>query len=154
MGGVSASQDENLTPNSTQNRFDGLVYPQNFGSSLKTQSRKLFDKLLPTATSETLQEILDEIAGQTKPVTSPLGLLTVLCRKAAAGELLCILAPLVRDKREKQQAWERFRLEQDQLLQKQDIATAGNDVRRTTNTEDLRRSVLRTVGIRSTENSS
>ena len=154
VGGVSASQDENLTPNSTQNRFDGLVYPQNFGSSLKTQSRKLFDKLLPTATSETLQEILDEIAGQTKPVTSPLGLLTVLCRKAAAGELLCILAPLVRDKREKQQAWERFRLEQDQLLQKQDTATAGNDVRRTTNTEDLRRSVLRTVGIRSTENSS
>ena len=158
VGGVSASQDENPATISTQNRFDGLVYPQNFGSSLKTQSRKLFDKLLPTATNETLQEILDEIAGQTKPVTSPLGLLTVLCRKAAAGELLCILAPLVREKREKQQAWEQFRLEQEQSLQKQGTATAGNtagnDVKRTTNTEDLRRSVLRTVGIRSTENSS
>ena len=49
-------------------------------------------------------------------------------------------------------------MEQEQSLQKQGTATAsntaGNDVKRTTNTEDLRRSVLRTVGIRSTENSS
>ena len=149
VGGVPAAQEGN--PADTEGkRFDGLVYPQHFGSSLKAQSHKLFDKLLPAADSETLQEILDEITGQTKPVTSPLGLLTVLCRKAAAGELLCILAPLVREKRERQQAWEKQRLEQEQRLQKQAAAAAGNDAPRA-NSEDLRRSVLRTVGIRPAE---
>ena len=146
VGGVPAAQ-EGIPADAAGKRFDGLVYPQHFSSSLKAQSRKLFDKLLPAADSETLQEILDEIAGQTKPVTSPLGLLTVLCRKAAAGELLCILAPLVREKRERQQAWEKQRLEQEQHLQKQATAAAGNDAPRA-NLEDLRRSVLRTVGIR------
>ena len=144
MGGVPAAQ-EGTPADAAGKRFDCLVYPQHFSSSLKAQSRKLFDKLLPAADSETLQEILDEIAGQTKPVTSPLGLLTVLCRKAAAGELLCILAPLVREKRERQQAWEKQRLEQEQHLQKQATAAAGNDAPRA-NSEDLRRSVLRTVG--------
>lgn len=151
VGGVPAAQEGN--PADTEGkRFDGLVYPQHFGSSLKAQSRRLFDKLLPAADSETLQEILDEIAGQTKPVTSPLGLLTVLCRKAAAGELLCILAPLVREKRERQQAWEKQRLEQEQRLQKQAAAAAGNDAARA-NSEDLRRSVLHAVGIRPAESS-
>ena len=144
VGGVPAAQ-EGTPADAAGKRFDCLVYPQHFSSSLKAQSRKLFDKLLPAADSETLQEILDEIAGQTKPVTSPLGLLTVLCRKAAAGELLCILAPLVREKRERQQAWEKQRLEQEQHLQKQATAAAGNDAPRA-NSEDLRRSVLRTVG--------
>lgn len=150
VGGVPAAQ-EGTPADAAGKRFDGLVYPQHF-SSLKAQSRKLFDKLLPAADSETLQEILDEIAGQTKPVTSPLGLLTVLCRKAAAGELLCILAPLVREKRERQQAWEKQRLEQEQRLQKQAAAAAGNDAARA-NSEDLRRSVLHAVGIRPAESS-
>ena len=112
----------------------------------------MFDKLLPAADHETLQEILDEIAGQTKPVTSPLGLLTVLCRKAATNELLCILAPMAREKRERQQAWEKQRMEQEQLLQKQAAAAVGNDVE-LPSVDDSRRNILRTVGIRTAENS-
>ena len=155
VGGVLAAQKETTASDIAGHRFDGLIYPQKFGSSLKTQSRRLFDKLLPVADRDALQEILDEIAGQTKPVTSPLGLLTVLCRKAAAGELICILAPQVREKREQQQAWERQRLEQEQLLQKQAATVTVNDaVHNITTTEDLRRSVLRAVGIRSAENGS
>jgi hypothetical protein len=155
VGGVLAAQKKTTASDIAGHRFDGLIYPQKFGSSLKTQSRRLFDKLLPVADRDALQEILDEIAGQTKPVTSPLGLLTVLCRKAAAGELICILAPQVREKREQQQAWERQRLEQEQLLQKQAATVTVNDaVHNITTTEDLRRSVLRAVGIRSAENGS
>ena len=86
-------------------RHDGLVYPKTFGSSLQNNARQIFDKLLPETTAERLQEILDEIAGQTKPVTSPLGLLTVLCRKEAAGELICVVAPLSKQNRERQTAW-------------------------------------------------
>ena len=152
VGGKPAAQRERPAPNADGRRFDGLVYPQHFGSSLKTQSRRLFDKLLPAADHETLQEILDEIAGQTKPVTSPLGLLTVLCRKAATNELLCILAPMVREKRERQQAWEKQRMEQEQLLQKQAAAAVGNDVE-LPSVDDSRRNILRTVGIRTAENS-
>ena len=61
----------------------------------------------------------------------------------------------MREKREQQQAWERQRLEQEQLLQKQAATVTVNDaVHNITTTEDLRRSVLRAVGIRSAENGS
>ena len=89
----------------TPSRHDGLAYPKTFGRSLQNNARQIFDKLLPETAAERLQEILDEIAGQTKPVTSPLGLLTVLCRKEAAGELICITAPLAKQNRERQAAW-------------------------------------------------
>lgn len=101
--------------------FDGLIYPKTWSQSMQGKSREIFTRLHPEANKEQLQEILDEIAGQTKPITSPLGLLTVLCRKAAIGELICVLAPIVRERRKQQAIWEAERLRaEQQFLQSPD----------------------------------
>ncbi|ASK28201.1 hypothetical protein BG910_11080 [Neisseria chenwenguii] len=114
--------------------FDGLIYPKTWGQSMQGKSREIFTRLHPEANKEQLQEILDEIAGQTKPITSPLGLLTVLCRKAAIGELICVLAPIVRERREQQAIWEAERLRAEQrFLQSPDkpetpVETSNSEV--------------------------
>lgn len=100
--------------------FDDLIYPKTWSQSMQTKSREIFTRFYPLADKERAQEILDEITGQTKPVTSPLGLLTVLCRKAASGELICVFAPMVRERRELQAIWEEKRLHtEQQFLQPQ-----------------------------------
>lgn len=80
-------------------RFEGLVYPSKL-SKLKTDCRHVFDKFFPNGSHDQYQEILDEIAGQVKPVNSPLGLLTHLCKQAASPEgLTCSFASIVRNMR-------------------------------------------------------
>lgn len=49
------------------------------------------------------QEILDEIEGQKKEVTSPLGLLAKLCQLASQGNFTAIVAPQVKFNREQAQ---------------------------------------------------
>lgn len=81
-------------------RFDGLVYPSLL-SKMTENCRKVFTRYYPDGGQEQYQEILDEIAGQTKPVSSPLGLLTHLCKQAAATDgLICNFAPIVKKQRE------------------------------------------------------
>ncbi|WP_416622458.1 hypothetical protein [Neisseria sp. S1] len=83
----------------TDIRFDGLVYPSKL-SKLKTDCRHVFEKFFPNGSHDQYQEILDEIAGQVKPVNSPLGLLTHLCKQAASPEgLTCSFASIVRNMR-------------------------------------------------------
>jgi len=80
-------------------RLEGLVYPSKL-SKLKTDCRHVFDKFFPNGSHDQYQEILDEIAGQVKPVNSPLGLLTHLCKQAASPEgLTCSFASIVRNMR-------------------------------------------------------
>ncbi|MFH6973165.1 hypothetical protein ACG2K1_02140 [Neisseria sp. 23W00296] len=126
-------------------RHDGLVYPKTFGSSLQNNARQIFDKLLPETTAERLQEILDEIAGQTKPVTSPLGLLTVLCRKETAGELICVVAPLARQNRERQTAWAAaYENQAQQSAPKHEARrTAESDAARDKAMEEMRQNLKR-----------
>lgn len=129
----------------TPSRHDGLAYPKTFGRSLQNNARQIFDKLLPETAAERLQEILDEIAGQTKPVTSPLGLLTVLCRKEAAGELICITAPLAKQNRERQAAWAAAYANQTQQSapKHEGRRTAESDAARDKAMEEMRQNLKR-----------
>ncbi|WP_226883461.1 hypothetical protein [Neisseria yangbaofengii] len=80
-------------------RFDGLAYPSKL-SKLKTDCQHIFVKYFPNGSHDQYQEILDEIAGQVKPVNSPLGLLTHLCKQAASPEgLTYSFASIVRNMR-------------------------------------------------------
>ncbi|WP_241155898.1 hypothetical protein [Neisseria yangbaofengii] len=80
-------------------RFDGLAYPSKL-SKLKTDCQHIFVKYFPNGSHDQYQEILDEIAGQVKPVNSPLGLLTHLCKQAASPEgLTCSFASIMRNMR-------------------------------------------------------
>lgn len=81
----------------TDKLFDGLVYPTKL-SKLKTECQNIFSKFFSDGSHEQYQEILDEIAGQVKPVNSPLGLLTHLCKQAASPEgLTCSFASIVKN---------------------------------------------------------
>ena len=133
----------------TPSRYDALVYPKTFGQSLQNNARQIFDKLLPETTAERLQEILDEIAGQTKPVTSPLGLLTVLCRKEAAGELICVTAPLAKQNREHQAAWAAAYENQTQqpAPKREGRRTTENDAARNKAMEEMLRNLKRRKGV-------
>lgn len=85
------------SPEGTDKLFDGLVYPTKL-SKLKTECQNIFSKFFPDGSHEQYQEILDEIAGQVKPVNSPLGLLTHLCKQAASPEgLTCSFASIVKN---------------------------------------------------------
>lgn len=80
--------------------YDKLVYPRCLAGKNRKQAEQIFLQLYPDARQEQLQEILDEIAGQTKPVTSPLGLLMKLTKLAVSGHFLALVAPEVKRLRE------------------------------------------------------
>lgn len=93
---VVSSEFVNAEPVS---RFEDLIWPKLFTRNVRAKAQNIFDRYFPDGKSEQLQEVLDEIAGQTKEVRSPLGLLTILARNAAEGTLVCVFAPLVQDQR-------------------------------------------------------
>lgn len=79
--------------------YKQLIYPVRFNDELKSASMKIFKQHLPNANLDILQSILDEVAGQHKPVSSPLGLLVTFCKLAAQNQLICIFAPSVQKNR-------------------------------------------------------
>lgn len=125
--------------------YEQLQFPKMLKApTLKQQAIMIMEKYLPQANAELLQNILDEIAGQTKSVSSPLGLLVVLCRKADLGELLFIHAPIVQKNRKKQQEWQRVVAENNLNIQ-QDNSNAANIE---TNKESITKKHLELNGIK------
>ena len=80
-------------------RFEELIWPKIFNGSVRIKAEVIFDRYYAQGNAGQLQEILDEIAGQTAEVRSPLGLLTMLVKAASAGTLVCVQAPIVQEKR-------------------------------------------------------
>lgn len=80
-----------------------LIYPRLFNVQMRQQADLIFAKHLSKSSSSLRQEILDEIEGQKKGVTSPLGLLTKLCQLASQGNFTAIVAPQVKFNREQAQ---------------------------------------------------
>ena len=77
-----------------------LIYPKLFNVQMRQQADLIFTKHLSKSYWALRQEILDEIEGQKKEVTSPLGLLVNLCRCASQGSFTALVAPQVRFDRE------------------------------------------------------
>ena len=82
--------------------FD-LIYPRLFNVQMRQQADLIFAKHLSKSSWALKQEILDEIEGQKKEVTSPLGLLAKLCQLASQGNFTAIVAPQVKFNREQAQ---------------------------------------------------
>ena len=80
-----------------------LIYPRLFNVQMRKQADLIFAKHLSKSSSSMRQEILDEIEGQKKEVTSPLGLLAKLCQLASQGNFTAIVAPQVKFNREQAQ---------------------------------------------------
>ncbi len=80
-------------------RFQELIWPKMFNGSVRSKAELIFDRYYVQGNAGQLQEILDEIVGQTAEVRSPLGLLTMLTKAAAAGTLVCVQAPIVQSRR-------------------------------------------------------
>ena len=80
-----------------------LIYPRLFNVQMRKQADLIFAKHLSKSSSSLRQEILDEIEGQKKEVTSPLGLLAKLCQLASQGNFTAIVAPQVKFNREQAQ---------------------------------------------------
>ena len=80
-----------------------LIYPRLFNVQMRKQADLIFAKHLSKSTLSLRQEILDEIEGQKKEVTSPLGLLAKLCQLASQGNFTAIVAPQVKFNREQAQ---------------------------------------------------
>lgn len=80
-----------------------LIYPRLFNVQMRKQADLIFAKHLSKSSSSLRQEILDEIEGQKKEVTSPLGLLAKLCQLASQGNFTAIAAPQVKFNREQAQ---------------------------------------------------
>ncbi|WP_274571269.1 hypothetical protein [Neisseria leonii] len=70
------------------------------GSAIQAKALVMIRQYLPNADVGQAQEILDEIAGQHKPVASPLGLLRTLLLHAANGTLICTKAAIVQQMRQ------------------------------------------------------
>ena len=80
-----------------------LIYPRLFNVQMRQQADLIFAKHLSKSSWALRQEILDEIEGQKKEVTSPLGLLAKLCQLASQGNFTAIVAPQVKFNREQAQ---------------------------------------------------
>ena len=80
-----------------------LIYPRLFNVQMRKQADLIFAKHLSKSSLSLRQEILDEIEGQKKEVTSPLGLLAKLCQLASQGNFTAIVAPQVKFNREQAQ---------------------------------------------------
>ena len=80
-----------------------LIYPRLFNVQMRQQADLIFAKHLSKSSWALKQEILDEIEGQKKEVTSPLGLLAKLCQLASQGNFTAIVAPQVKFNREQAQ---------------------------------------------------
>lgn len=80
-----------------------LIYPRLFNVQMRQQADLIFAKHLSKSSWALRQEILDEIEGQKKEVTSPLGLLAKLCQLASQSNFTAIVAPQVKFNREQAQ---------------------------------------------------
>lgn len=82
--------------------YDDLIWPKLFNATTKSSSIILIKKFVPDFSIEQVQEILDEIAGQQKPVKNATGFLYTLLKLAASGELICTVAAKHKAQRAKQ----------------------------------------------------
>lgn len=81
--------------------YSQLLFPKVLSAkTIKDKATTMFQQYLPNADIKQLQEILDEIAGQQKPVASPLGLLRTLLLHAANDTLICTKAAIVQQMRQ------------------------------------------------------
>ncbi|MBW3956282.1 hypothetical protein HHB65_02835 [Neisseria meningitidis] len=111
-----------------------LIYPKLFNVQMRQQADLIFTKHLSKSSWALRQEILDEIQGQKKEVTSPLGLLINLCRCASQGNFTALVAPQVRFQREQDQKLQAYlekqnNQEQDSL-DTMDVELARNNLRK------------------------
>ena len=97
-----------------------LIYPKLFNVQMRQQADLIFSKHLSKSSWALRQEILDEIEGQKKEVTSPLGLLVNLCRCASQGSFTALVAPQVRYEREQARKLQACLEKQNSLQENQD----------------------------------
>ncbi|EMS2379187.1 hypothetical protein E2103_002075, partial [Neisseria gonorrhoeae] len=111
-----------------------LIYPKLFNVQMRQQADLIFTKHLSKSSWALRQEILDEIQGQKKEVTSPLGLLINLCRCASQGNFTALVAPQVRFQREQDQKLQAYLEKQNNQkqdsLDAMDVELARNNLRK------------------------
>ncbi len=113
-----------------------LYWPSKFGLAEKLSSLTLFNTLLKTRDSGTMQILLDEIAGQ-RNVHSPLGLLRKLILSHNEGSFIALVAHKAVENRKIQQMINRQHNEPDMATRRQNKPLGDDEYNQHETKEDI-----------------
>ena len=115
---ISPSISNFVQSENENNTSEKLYWPSKFGLAEKLSGLKMFNTLLKTQNMETMQILLDEIAGQ-KNVLSPLGLLRKLILAHNEGSFIALVAHKAVENRRIQQMVSRQHVEPNTTTRRQ-----------------------------------
>ncbi|UOO87670.1 hypothetical protein [Neisseria arctica] len=98
-----------------------FYWPRCFTREKREAAINLFTKQLPNTAVDRLQEILDEISGQKKAISSPMGLLATLVNLEKQGFLECLVAPTVKARR-----YENLKRQEAEQLRLRELTQQGD----------------------------